>query len=894
MRIIGIILYIIVSFSSFAQNINLSKANEAKQNGDFQQAYDLYKLAAEELLEEGSTSSYIESYLEMIDCQILMGDPFHAKSLAENTIQYLQNEDITSRTLLARTYTLLGLSFLNLGRGDDAIETLQKAETLFDSGDSVEKANCFNALGLAYWNNGNSKLAQQYHEQALTIRRSLLGKDALQVGDSFNNLGLVYQLESPLQALIYFNRARPIYEKRLGKNDRKTALVITNMALANSFQGNYDEALQLLEQVQSIYESKYTEDHPNKAFIASSIGRILLDKGEVDQALIIQNKSLQMYIRMFGERHPDVANTYYLIGQIHQSNANFEEAVIFFQQSIYSNFTNQSSADIYSLPELNNYFNADILLSSLQAKAIALEALHYEKTLNTSDLKAAIETYKLCDELITIIRRQRLNEQDKLKLGAIAKEVYESGIRLSLTLSEQSFSRKEYLAAAFEFCERSKSSILLEAITETKAKHFSGIPNELLALEDSLKDEISYLERKLAEPETAQDETLKDLIFTYQNAYRSFVSDLEKEYPEYYKLKYSHDLASISDIQGKLNMNQGMISYFIGKESVFAFLITQKQAKASIIPKSENFDKQATGLRNAIKYNVVNTLLSSSRSLHEQLIPKMPSYLQELVILPDGILGTIPFEVLIDPKDDAVAYRDVDFLLQKYHVSYDYSATLFLQKTIKKETANPEILLVAPVEFQDNEIQMATLPGSEEEVEEIKYLFLGNSCKPTIHINREASESNLKSETLDKYHYLHLATHGFVNESEPALSKIFLSPDQNEDGSLYAGEIYNLNINADLVTLSACETGLGKVAKGEGIVGLSRALQYAGANNIIVSLWQVADKSTSKMMIEFYKYNLNNRQYGYNTALRQAKLSLLNSEEYNNPYYWAPFILVGI
>ena len=149
-------------------------------------------------------------------------------------------------------------------------------------------------------------------------------------------------------------------------------------------------------------------------------------------------------------------------------------------------------------------------------------------------------------------------------------------------------------------------------------------------------------------------------------------------------------------------------------------------------------------------------------------------------------------------------------------------------------------------------------------------------------------------EDLDKYKYLHFAAHGLVNESEPALSRIFLSPGQDEDGSLYAGEIYNLKINADLVTLSACETGLGKVTKGEGIVGLSRALQYAGARNIIVSLWQVADASTSKLMIEFYKYNLSNEHHGYNSALRQAKLMLLNSEEYNRPYYWAPFILVGM
>ena len=133
------------------------------------------------------------------------------------------------------------------------------------------------------------------------------------------------------------------------------------------------------------------------------------------------------------------------------------------------------------------------MLRSLQAKAIALEALHFEKSLNVKDLTGAINTYQKCDELIGIIRRKRLNEQDKLKLGQIAKEVYESGIELSLILSEQSFNKKKYLNLAFDFCERSKSAVLLEAITESKAKQFAGIPTEMIQLEDSLKDEIFFL-----------------------------------------------------------------------------------------------------------------------------------------------------------------------------------------------------------------------------------------------------------------------------------------------------------------------------------------------------------------------------------------------------------------
>ena len=892
--IVTIVLLMLSVFNAFSQDSLLAQAQEAKKNGDYQKAYDLFKEAGNIFLEQKVLLSYVETHLEMIDCQLLIGDPFQAKSLAENTLNYIQSELNESYILQARSQTLLGLNLLNLGRGDEALENLLQAEILFGQGETVEKSNCFNALGLTYWNNGNKELALQYHEQALGIRMALIGRDALEVGDSFNNLGLVYQQEEPLQALIYFHRAKKIYEDRLEKDDRKTALVLTNMAFANASQENFDEAFALLNQVKSIYDRKYLENHPNKAFILSSIGTVYEQKGELTQALFKQNEALQMYLALFGKKHPDVANTYFLIGRIHQGNSDFKSAVEFYQQSIFSNFAIQNFDGLYDLPKLENHFNADILLSSLQAKAIALEALHYKKTLNTRDLKSSIETYELCDELISIVRKQRLSAQDKLRLGAIAKEVYDNGIRLSLILSEQSVNKKKYLETAFEFCERSKSSVLLEAITETKAKRFSGISPHLLTLEDSLKDEISYIEQKLAQPDNSDEQILKDLLFTYQNEYRSFISKLEVEYPEYYNLKYSHTLATVDEIQNKLQESFAMISYFIGADQIFIFVVTKKNIKAHIMPKSESFEEQSVSIRNAIKYNITSVFMDSAKGLYDQLIPNLPSSIRELIILPDGILGTIPFETLINSESDNITYADAPYLIRAYNISYDYSATLFTQRASESNITGASILLVAPIEFENNEVRMAPLPGSKKEIMEIRYLFMGTESRPTIQSGRNASESNLKLEDLGKYKYLHFATHGLVNESQPALSRIFLRPDQEEDGSLYAGEIYNLKINADLVTLSACETGLGKVAKGEGIVGLSRALQYAGAKNIIVSLWQVADASTSQMMIEFYKYNLNNDHHGYNSALRQAKLSLLNSAEYNRPYFWAPFILVGM
>lgn len=884
----------ILLLSAIAQEAQLRQGQSLYEDSDFAGAYELFKEAGDIHFSKEKYDLYVDAHLKMIECQLQLGDPFHAKSLAENTLEFIKTELEERPILEARCQTLLGLSFLNLGHNDDALERLLSAERSFPDSDSKEKANCLDAIGQVYNNNENKQLATQYLEQAFKMRRTLFGPQSIEAANSYNNLGQVYLSSDPLQAIIYFNRAKGIYEEQLGNSSRRALRTSLNIAFAEIEQGNYDDALEQLNAVKRIYDLTYEEEHPNKAYIQAIVGRVYLLKDEHEKALLNQKEALQMYISLFGEKHPDVANTYFSIGEIHKAKSEFKVSVEFYQRAIYANLPDQVYSDIYDLPKLENYFNADILLRSLQAKAIALGALHFEKSLNVKDLVGAIDTYRTCDDLITIIRRKRLNEQDKLKLGQIAKEVYENGIQLSLILSEQSLNRKKHLQTAFDFCERSKSSVLLEAITESKAKKFAGIPDQQIVLEDSLKDEISYLEQQLAQQENADNQEMKDLLFSYQNTYRAFITSLETNYPEYYKLKYDQSIATIGSVQEHLGDNSAMLSYFLGDQELYIFTITKKGVKATRKPKGEDFDKLTSALRNAIKYNSKNAFLRTARSLHSLLIPDLPSNINELIILPDGVLGTLPFESFVDSSDESDTYTNAAFLIKDYHISYDYSATLFNERHADEQQINPQILLIAPISFENNDVRMNALPGSEKEIDEIRYLFMGSNCETKVQSGNDASESNFKNENLGQYRYLHFATHGLVNESEPALSRIFLKPGAEEDGSLYTGEIYNLNIDADLVTLSACETGLGKVAKGEGIVGLSRALQYAGANNIIVSLWQVADASTAQMMIEFYQYNLNNEHHGYNTALRQAKLSLLNSEEYARPYYWAPFILVGM
>jgi len=888
MRIFSTLLLLVFAFQVRAQEI--IKAHQAFERADYEEAYYLYKEASEQFLKSDNGKDYVQCNLKMSECKVLSGQPDEGRQLAESAGKYIDRYYPSERILKAETLTLQGKSYLNLGRNDLALEFLKEAEMIFGSGNSLEKAACFNDLGIVYLYNGNKDLSLQYLDQSLSIRQSQLSSTDLPIGDSFNNLGLVYQKDDPLQALIYFNRAKKIYENKYGMSHPKTALVANNLAFANASQGDFDEAYLLLASVQKTQNEIHAGNHPTKAFTLTSIGSIQFMEEKYEEALLSQTEALKMYIALFGTRHPDVANAYFLMGEILRKQGLYKEAVNHFQKSIYANLLDQDFTSTYDLPEIRDYFNADILLSSLQSKAISLEALHFEKTLNLKDLVGSIDSYEHCDKLISEIRQIRQNENDKIKLGIIAKEVYEAGLRLSLTLSEQSFKKQYYLEKAFQFCERSKSAVLLEAITETKAKNFAGIPDELIQLEDSLKAEIAFFEQQLANGK--DQEKYKNLIFQYQGAYHDFVEGLESNYPAYFNLKYSQQISSVSEVQEAIGEETLLLSYFVGEERIYLFQISSKGIEAFNLAKAENFEQTAAGFRNAIKYNIKDKVIQSGKSLFDQLIPKKIGRSTTLIIIPDGIIGTLPFEAFIHSDSEGSDYKDHAYLIKDYAIAYDYSATLLVNRTTKPPVQSESILLCAPVSFDTNEVQMSNLPDSEKEVKEIKYLFVSNGGA-SLKVKSQASEALLKSDELSKYKYLHFATHGQVNESKPELSRIFLAPSEGEDGSLYSGEIYNIKINADLVTLSACETGLGKIAKGEGVIGLSRALQYAGANNLIVSLWAVADESTSELMIKFYDQHLHNDYDGYNRSLRSAKLSLLDSEEYQSPYYWAPFILVG-
>jgi CHAT domain-containing protein len=294
------------------------------------------------------------------------------------------------------------------------------------------------------------------------------------------------------------------------------------------------------------------------------------------------------------------------------------------------------------------------------------------------------------------------------------------------------------------------------------------------------------------------------------------------------------------------------------------------------------------------------------------------------VIIPDGKLHQIPFEALLTetvPPPSAADYRTLPYLIKQHEISYHYSATLFLKSLMEPARASYANLFVgfAPVfsetakngalfqlqlpEFTvarpDAHRYLVTRDGktleelkySAQELRDILAVFLNHGRN---FLYQEASEENFK-KTVKGSKYVHVATHGFINSENPKLSNLaFSQPQDNtakEDGILFSGETYNLDLNADLLVLSACQTGVGKLVKGEGLMALTRGFLYSGARNIIASLWKVYDQHTSLLMVEMYRQIAAGKSYS--AALREAKLKMIANPETAGPQSWAGFVLIG-
>jgi len=875
-----------LSVMSVAQNTDiLIKADSLLSIAEYDRALNLIRQ-----YESNDINTKVLLDNKMVEILIVQG----RLDDAETKLKSISN--INSEFEKAITLTNNGFLQLNKGRYDIALENLRSALTKFQSTgtqNTREGAKCLSTLGLVYGSTRKYKQAEENHVIAMQIREKLFGSESEEVAASYNDLGLIYLETDPEKALEYFEKALSSYQKVHGLNHPKIAISSTNIGFAYRKLELFGDAIVNFENAKSIWEKIYPNGHPNQALVLSYLGQIYRQMNDSKAAMGYFEKSLVQYKNSFGEKHSDIASTYNELGILTYGEGRYREAINFFQRAIVANSPSFNATDIKQNPFERNYYNGFILLYSLRWKAQGLETNYYDSSLKLEDLKLALACLHSCDSLIDDIRHHSSDETDKIALGEIANEVYEDGVRIAQSVSELILNSTKYKEEAFYFAEKSKSAVLQESIAEAQAKSFAGIPNDLLEEEKNLKSTITFLIQKISlKPSAEEEKKLRERLFSLNLQYDAFIKRLEKEYPNYFNLKFNQNIATVSTLQNSLSNETAIVSFFVAEKEkrIYQFVITKNQFRITNSTLPDNFDRLVRGLNNSMYYSDFNTYQKSSIPLSRVLAPRLPQSINQIIIVPSGRLGTIPFEALPLNAKSMTNFNDVNFLMKKYAVSYEFSTALMVQKDSKVSLHEDEsIYLCAPVQFPEN-TNLTGLPATEMEVTTIASLF-GKSS----HVAKfqEANETTIKATKLSEYDYLHFATHGIVDEVEPELSRIFLNSGTHDDGDLFAGEIYNLELKAQLAVLSACQTGLGKLSKGEGVIGLSRALTYAGAKNIIVSFWSVADESTAELMTAFYKNLIQAKDKNFSKALRKAKLQLINNQKFSTPYYWAPFVLIG-
>ncbi len=917
-------------FSNIAQSLLYSNKIDSAEN------YFVRAIHISRSLHGDSTIQIAGLYSNLGILYANMGKYDKALNLFENSLKIQRKLLGENSPNLMQTLNNLSYIYINLGNYDKALEIQQKLITLtahYFGKTSPQYASSLLAIANIYIAKGQPSLAEEYLNKLTDLYIKLYGSDNIKLVDPYINLGIVYNaLKHYDMALQYYSAALNIYKKYLPENNPEVLALLNNIAVVYRKMGNYETAIQYYDKILRLTKQQDTASY-KIPIILTNIGGIYYTNQNYDSAVVYYDRAIKYFHRLYGLHNPNLVIPYINLGYVYMKKQDYNAALKMLQYAIIANIKDFDNTDPFSSPsKIITYYNGLKLLETLSNKSVCFIQL-YKQTDSTFYLEKAFENFLLADSLIHEQRKIIVSQKDKLILNAHSLKVYENAIYTCKQLASTDKNKRNfYLNQAFYFVERNKASLLAQAINATKATKIAGIPDSLLQKEKLLKERIGYIENKLAkaqnfsveispqnikeennpEAEYTQEANLRNLLFNYKSQYRQLIKYFEQNYPKYYQVKYSPSIVSIKQIQNMLEPDQALISYFYGYNNLYIYTITKDTSYIGI-SSTKGLADTIVMFYKSLQSNAdqaIQTFRKTGLAIYKYVMPaNLPQNIDALIIIPDDLLNIIPFEALLEsdslpqnPRD----YKDYPYLIKSYSISYSYSSFLLYTTHVNVNTTLGPIdfLGIAPGFLGDNTPiflgnRITPIPGTIDEVKSIASIFSQKGMTYKIMLDTNATETAFKRLNLDNYKILHIATHGFIFSKDPELSALIFSKESSpDDGFLYVNEIYNMTINSSLVTLSACETGLGKISKGEGVLGLSRAFIYAGAQNLVLSLWKVADKPTKDLMTAFYSNLLNsNPQITTNThyskALQKAKLMMINSK-LSHPYYWASFILIGL
>lgn len=843
-----------------------------------------------------------------------------------------------------RALTLLGIgiAYYQLNDFRTALvyfnQTLSIAETI---GDPRMEAGTETFVGGMLNILGDVVKALDHYQNALKLARA--GGWQLAEGNALNNIGQIYgDIAEWQKALEFYNQALPVF-RALGSKGNE-AITLNNIGIAYSESGEHQRAFDYLSQ--SLPLLRAAGDRPGDkkavAYTLLNIGRVLMHQKENKKALDYLNQA--QVIQQEIANRADEAETIDEMGVVAAADGQYDKAISLHEQAIQIQHTvgNQrreaialtNLGDAYNLkgqPEksLDPFTRALAIFRSiddLSSAAMAIEGIARadQKRGNLADARKHIEESLALRETV---RSRSGSLQWRASYRATVEKAYEFYIDVLM--------QEKLEAEALHASERGRARSLLEKLSEARIDIRQGVDASLIEKERDLTRVLNAkaqreMQLKAGKGRNEEIATLQREISALEDEYQQVQAAIRKSSPQYSALTQPQPL-DLKGIQQQLDPNTVLLEYSLGEERSYVWVVAKDSLKTYTLPKREEVENVARRVyESLVARSVAPAQRTASIADSDAEFQKAASELSRMILAPaarefagkrlivvaDGALQYVPFAALS-------VVRGRPLIIDHEIVSLASASAFAVQRQnlANRPLAPKTIAVIADPVFSTNDERFGTkpvkeaaatriiehlpggpgaqlsiprLPFTRSEADQILAVSPAGSALKAVDFN--ANRAIAGSGELSNYRYVHFATHGYLDTTRAGLSAVVLSlfdkDGKPQDGFLRTHDIYNLKLPAELVVLSACETGLGKEVTGEGLEGLTRAFMYAGARRVVVSLWNVNDKATASLMQRLYVGILRSGKTPA-AALRAAQVEMLRTRQWQSPYFWAPFVMQG-
>jgi CHAT domain-containing protein/tetratricopeptide (TPR) repeat protein len=741
----------------------------------------------------------------------------------------------------------LGLCWLGLGQPDRAIRAFSQTLALSHTiGLKKIEADAHKGKGSALLETGKYDAAREEFRQAIqTYKEAGLNQQLI---EALNDDGSLHaQVGDTESAEADFRRAVDL-SRSIG-HPRGVTINLIALGELEWRRHNYNQAASLYaEAFERAHESK---DQSSMASSLLDVALVLRDEGRLEDARPKVQQALEIG-RSTGATLVE-AQALYTLAELDRRGGQLEQSL---SQYAAAEKTARATGD------------SELSWQSAYGRGQALEALNRNRE--------ALLAYRQAVEIVESVRNRLREERFQSGYLQDKYQVYVALVRLLLKMGKDS--------EAFLYSEK------LRAFSYASIIH-QALPPSGFHDEDELGAEIRQLQRALQEKMTASPspgsrqavELVSNRLRAAEEKYQNRLDDLRSTHPKEAALN-GLLVASAREVQARLPAHSALVEYIVGNNEVSAFVLTESSVHAASVPvKVENLRAKIELFRDLVKNSQSEDWRQPAESLDSLLIEPIAKRgwlkgINRLYLVPNAVLYYLPFAALPRPSNQGSHY-----LIEDYELEYLPAATALVYPRIERDPQGT-LLALAPAQ--------SGLRYAQEEVRDVGDLYPKGSL---VLEGRSATKQAFEAEA-GRFGKVHLAAHGFFDKLDPMFSGVQLEPDAHDDGRLEVHEILRMRLNARLVTLSACETALGsgyfsEFPAGDDIVGLTRAFLSAGSSSVLASLWEVNDRATSDFMVGFYRELQRN---GEIEALRKAQIDFIHSAgQRAEPYYWAPFVLVG-